>query len=427
MSQIIQSFTDGPDSSRGVYKGHVISGRPFFPYYNEYQYAYKSQAFTTGSSYIITGVQLKLYQNTILRAANITVVIQAVDVNDYPTGADLATATVGVQNLTLNPAGEWVEITFDASYTLAATTDYAIVIRPENPGTEVDEIEGVLWTGVLDNDGRGASYLFVNGGVPPAAWILAFRHFNFATLADAVDVEKLSPGHNSVVSTEATTIIDWEDPGSGATKYSWTLRYIHPISGASLISGTVNAPTTQKDISSVISTIYDTGARECTWALRPYIGGEYVEDTDPWTLEIVGPPATAITPTPADTASSIAMAPLLQWELDGPLGDDDYFFIYLNTDISTMSTAAGFQQGWIVTPKLQILSGLIANTTYYWQVHVANTQGWSESAIWSFATRNFAPPAPSTDGGGNLTGENNMVTMKRLIVAARNRIYYESL
>ena len=424
MSQIIQSFTDDPDSSRNVYKGHVISDRPFFPYYNKYQYAYISQVFTTGSSYIITGVQLKLYQNTALRAANITVVIQAIDVNDYPTGADLATATVNVQNLILNSAGEWVGITFDSSYVLAAATDYAIVIRPENPGTEVDEIEGALWTGVLDNNGRGASYLFVNGGVPPAAWILAFRHFNFTTLADAVDVEKLSPGHNSVVSTGATTIIDWEDPGSGATKYSWTLTYEHPTSGTSIISGVVNAPTTQRDISSPVSSIYNTGARECTWQLRPYIGGEYVADDDPWTLEIVGPPPTAVNPTPTDTASSIAMAPLLQWDIDGPPGGDDYFFIYLNTDIDKMGTAAGLQVGWRISQELQVLSGLVANTTYYWQVHVANTQGWSESAIWSFTTRNFAPPV--VPGGEDTpTGENNMLTVRRLVVAARNRIYYE--
>ncbi len=423
MSQVIQSFTDDPDGAGGTYKGRVVGDRPFFPWYNEYQYAYTSQVFTTNSSYIITGVQLKLYQNTVLRAANITVVIQAVDVNDYPTGADLATATVNVQNLILNPTGEWAEITFDASYTLAAATDYAIVIRPENPGTEVDEIEGVLWTSVRDNDGRGAGYRFVNGGVPPAAWTLAFKHFNFTTLADAVDVEKLSPGHNSVVSTGATTIIDWEDPGSGATKYSWTLTYEHPTSGTSIISGVVNAPTTQRDISSPVSSIYNTGARECTWQLRPYIGGEYVADGDPWTLEIVGPPPTAVNPTPADTASSIAMAPLLQWDIDGPPGGDDYFFIYLNTDIDKMGTAAGLQVGWRISQELQVLSGLVANTTYYWQVHVANTQGWSESAIWSFTTRNFAPPV--VPGGGTPTGENNMLTVRRLVVAARNRIYYE--
>ncbi len=450
MSQIKQSFTDAPDSSSSPYKGHMIRDRPFLPYYNKYQYTYISQVFTTGSSYTITGVGLKLYQNTTIRAANITVVIQAIDVNDFPTGADLATATVSVGNIILNPAGEWVGVTFDASYILDAATDYAIVIRPENPGTEVNDLEGVWWTSVLDNSGRGARYFFVNGGVPPAAWSLTSRHFNFVTYADAVDVEKLSPGHNSIVSTASETLLDWEDPGSGATKYSWTLTYEHPISGTSIISATVNAPTTEKDISSPISSIYDTGARECTWTLRPYIGGEYIADSDPWTLEIVGPPAKAISPTPTDTATSIAMAPLLQWGLDGPLGDDDYFFIYLNTDINKMSTAAGLQVGWRISQRLQILSGLIANTTYYWQVHVANTQGWSESAIWSFTTRNFASPTYSTrerlvygepGGPGDPegdpgdpdvreyetvpSGENNMLTVRRLIVAARNRIYYE--
>ena len=431
MSRIIQSFTDAPDNFLGaVYKGQVVRDGTFLPYYNKYQYTYISQVFTTGTSYDITGVQLKLFQNTLFRATNLTIVIQAIDVNNYPTGADLATATIGVQNLTLNPAGEWVEITFDASYTLAAATDYAIVIRPENPGTEIYIVEGIWWRGVSDSNGRGAEYVYVAGGSPPAAWTLNSTHFNFATFADAVDVEKISPMHNSTVSTGATTLLDWEDPGSGATKYSWTLTYEHPVWGESIISATVNAPTTEKDVSSSISSIFDTGARECTWKLRPYIGGEYVDDDDPWTLHIVGPPPTAVNPTPADTTPSIAMAPLLTWDIDGPPGGDDYFFIYLNTDISKMSTAAGLQVGWRRTQKLQILSGLIANTTYYWQVHVANTQGWSESDIWSFTTRNFAPPTYSTRVVGEdtfPTGENNMLTNKRLIVAARNRIYYEGV
>lgn len=411
MSQIVQFFTDSPNIHEGVYRR---------PWPTGFQDGRLSQSFLTVGSYTITGVQLKLFQQASWPAQSIIVSIRASTAGDLPTGANLAVATVNVQNLTLNPAGEWVNITFDSSYVLSAATKYTIVVRCV--GTE--EVDGglVSWTG------RNSSPVYANGSGSHSSnggvlWQLGSTDYNFATLADAVDVEKISPMNNSVVSTGAVTILDWEDPGSGATKYSWTLRYEHPISGASLISGTVNAPTTQKDVSSPISSIYDTGARECTWALRPYIGGEYVADADPWTLEIVGPPATAINPTPADSASSIAMAPLLTWELDGPQGDDDYFFIYLGT-----SSPPAFQQGWIITPKLQILSGLVANTTYYWQVHVANTQGWSESEIWSFTTRSFAPPAPSLDSGTGLpTGENAMTTVRRLIAAARNRIYYEDI
>lgn len=39
----------------------------------------------------------------------------------------------------------------------------------------------------------------------------------------------------------------------------------------------------------------------------------------------------------------------------------------------------------------------------------------------------FAPPAPSEDGSGNVTGVNNMVTLKRLVAAANSKIWYEDI
>ena len=434
MAYIVQSFSELPNSFSYFYKDNVGFEINLW----------LAQSFTTGaSSYTISGVWLRLFQNKRLPAKEITVSIRATSENE-PIGTDLAIGTLDISNAFLGWWGEWKQINFDSTYELSGGTTYAIVVRVAGEDYSMAGLASCSDPSYADGV-RSFSTTEGNGwGV-----FSENRDFIFAILATGGDdVIKLSPRRNSVVSTGAITILDWEDPGSGATKYSWTLTYEHPIFGTSIISATVNAPTTEKDVSSSISSIYDTGARECTWALRPYIDGEYVADDDPWTLEIIGPPATAINPTPADTATSIAMAPLLQWGLDGPLGDDDYFFIYLNTDIDKMSTAAGLQQGWIVTPRLQVLSGLIANTTYYWQVHVANTQGWSESAIWSFTTRDFASPTYSTrerlvygepggpgdpegDPSGERnyetvpSGENNMLTVRRLIVAARNRIYYE--
>lgn len=418
MSRIVQYFTDAPNNYMPAYKTSEQGG--VGP-----QDRWLAQSFLTVSAYTISGVVLNLFQAAIAPAQTLTVSIRAVSEN-APTGSDLAVGTLDARDLSLNPAGEWKEITFATPYALSEATKYAIVIRC----TGIDG--AIYWAGRDDGayQGQVVRGLLIFNANQSVSWTSIEQgnyDFNFATLADAVDVEKISPMHNSVVSTGATTILDWEDPGSGATKYSWVLSWEDPIWGPSTASGTRTAPTTEVDVSSAISSIYDTGARECTWHVRPYIGGEYVDDDDPWTLEIVGPPATAINPTPSDTDTSIAMAPLLTWELDGPLDDDDYFFIYLNTDISKMSTAAGLQVGWRTTLNLQILSGLVANTTYYWQVHVANTQGWSESAIWSFTTRNFAPPTHSVNpvDGVTPTGENNMLTVRRLITAARNRIYYE--
>ena len=417
MSQIVQSFTD----SANIY-GRVFRNDLFTPL----QITSLAQTFVTTDSITIIGVALKLFQTANYPAHTISVSIRAT-AGGLPTGSDLAVATVNVQGITIN-IGRWHQITFDSSYVLSATTTYAIVVRA------ITANGGISWSGRSDDTPVGEHGAAEKAPFTGSSWRNEVNFpfaddFNFITLIEPVgDVTKATPQNNDAVSTGGVTILKWNDPGSGATKYSWALSFEDPIFGSSIISGVRNAPTTEIDVSSPISTIYDTGARECTWTLRPFIGGEYVADDDPWTLEIVGPPPTAVNPTPADTASSIAMAPLLQWDIDGPPGGDDYFFIYLNTDIDKMGTAAGLQVGWRISQELQILSGLVANTTYYWQVHVANTQGWSESAIWSFTTRNFAPPAPSLDSGTGLpTGENNMLTVRRLIAAARNRIYYENI
>ena len=419
MSQVVQLFTD----EANIY-GRVFRNDLFTPL----QISSLAQTFVTTDSFTIIGVALKLFQVADYPAHTISVSIQATT-GGLPTGGDLAVATVDVRDITIG-SGKWYQITFDSSYVLSAATTYAIVV------SAVTANGGISWSGRSDETPVGEHGAAVKSPFTGSSWrnvtnFPAADDFNFITLIEPVgDVTKSTPQDNDVVSTGGVTTLKWNEPGSGATKYSWTLSYEDPIWGASIKSGTVNAPTTEKDVSSAISSIYDSGARECTWTLRPYIGGEYVADGDPWTLEIVGPPPTAVNPAPANTASSIAMAPLLTWDIDGPPGGDDYFFIYLNTDIDKMSTAAGLQVGWRRTQKLQMLSGLTANTTYYWQVHVANTQGWSESAIWSFTTRNFAPPTYSTRMVGEdvfPTGENNMLTVRRLIVAARNRIYYEDL
>ncbi len=415
MSQIVQSFTVSANTYGRVFRNDLFS---------PLQIHSLAQAFTTTDSFTIIGVALKLFQTADYPAHTISVSIKAT-AGGLPTGSNLASATVNVKGIAIN-IGRWYQITFDSSYVLSATTTYAIVV------SAITANGGISWPGRSDDIPVGEHGAAIKSPFTGSSWrnVTDFPFvddFNFITLIEpAGDVTKATPQDNDVVSTGGVTTLSWNDPGSGATKYLWVLTWEDPIWGPSSVSGTRTAPTTEIDVSSSILYIYNTGARECTWMVRPYIGGEYVADDDPWTLEIVGPPPVAINPTPADTASSVAMAPLLTWELDGPLGDDDYFFIYLDTDITKMSTADGFQQGWIVTPRLQVLSGLVVNTTYYWQVHVSNTQGWSESAIWSFTTRNFAPPVVS--GGEDApTGENNMLTVRRLIAAARNRIYYENI
>ena len=134
------------------------------------------------------------------------------------------------------------------------------------------------------------------------------------------------------------------------------------------------------------------------------------------------------TPTPTDTDTGISLTPNLQWKIDGASDteDNDFFFIYLN-ETGTF-TDDDLLRGFRTSLSLQILSGLSTGTTYYWQVQAISENGdLLDGAVWSFTTSAINPPAPSLDGSRNPTGVNNMITMQRLVVAAKDSIFYEDI
>ena len=134
---------------------------------------------------------------------------------------------------------------------------------------------------------------------------------------------------------------------------------------------------------------------------------------------------------PTDTDTGIVLEPLLQWTIDGGGAvSGDLLDIYLRKDDSnfTGDDLIGDLVDATLNSDLQIVGGLTYNSTYYWQVQAAASTGGDlvSSTIYSFTTLVFAPPAVNVDGSGNPTGLNNMVTLKRIVVAANNRIFYET-
>ncbi|KKL98372.1 hypothetical protein LCGC14_1825040 [marine sediment metagenome] len=78
-------------------------------------------------------------------------------------------------------------------------------------------------------------------------------------------------------------------------------------------------------------------------------------------------------------------------------------------------------------------STLEYNVEYSWRVDATNEFGTTTGDVWSFTAIVYDPPLPSgitLDGDGNPTGTptglNNMVTLKRIVVAANNSIFYET-
>lgn len=66
------------------------------------------------------------------------------------------------------------------------------------------------------------------------------------------------------------------------------------------------------------------------------------------------------------------------------------------------------------------------DTEYSWRVDVYDGVDTTTGDVWTFTTISFGPPAPSLDGSGNANGLNNMVTLRRVVVASNNKIFYET-
>ncbi len=76
------------------------------------------------------------------------------------------------------------------------------------------------------------------------------------------------------------------------------------------------------------------------------------------------------------------------------------------------------------------------NIEYSWRVDATNEAGTTTGDVWSFTCLLFAPPFPTgvtLDYGedppvptGTPTGENNMVTIKRIVAVANDKVFYET-
>ncbi len=188
---------------------------------------------------------------------------------------------------------------------------------------------------------------------------------------------------------------------------------------------------------------------------------------------------------PANGATGLLLPPfLIEWSINGsgprdpdPFEDQDFLFIYMRKDDANFTEdnlIGNFVQAYY-NDNLQIvaLTAPVYGSTYYWQVQGANTAGdLDDSEVWSFTMLDFLPPLYSTrykltygepggpgdpegdpgpQGGGSKgtpppggsppggnspdareyevipSGENNLLTVRRLIVAAKNKIFYEDV
>ncbi len=86
--------------------------------------------------------------------------------------------------------------------------------------------------------------------------------------------------------------------------------------------------------------------------------------------------------------------------------------------------------------SVQVPYTLEYNIEYSWRVDATNEDGTTTGDVWSFTCLLLSPPFPTgitLDYGedppvptGTPNGLNNMVTLKRLVVASNNSVFYET-
>lgn len=134
------------------------------------------------------------------------------------------------------------------------------------------------------------------------------------------------------------------------------------------------------------------------------------------------PPSKPTNPAPADVAASIALGLVeLSWD-DG--GDADDYDVYFGpTGGMTLQSSGQVGTTWA------LIAPLSYGVVYQWRIDANNAFGTTTGDTWSFTALVFAPPIASGGGsGGEFGGQgglNNMVTVKRLVVAAANEIFFE--
>lgn len=170
---------------------------------------------------------------------------------------------------------------------------------------------------------------------------------------------------------------------------------------------------------------YTKGAREHS-----------TDNASTWTTYADAPTKPA-NPSPSDAASDITLdESSLSWDASTPVAADTYE-IYFREQGNAWDLVGVAQAGVSYTLDFGTLDYEI---TYEWRIDATNTAGTTIGTVWSFGSIVFDPPLAGASGGGggggggggsgeesSPNGENNMITLRRLVAAANSKIWYEDV
>jgi len=140
---------------------------------------------------------------------------------------------------------------------------------------------------------------------------------------------------------------------------------------------------------------------------------------------------TLVSPTPTGVTDITLDETPLEWAAGDPAGDTyEVYFSIQGDDWETVPVGEA-QAGltWAIA------FGLLGyGIEYSWRIDATNEYGTTEGTVWTFTAMAFAPPLPTGvtldaegEPTGTPTGESGMVTVRRLVVAANDKIWYEDI
>jgi len=145
-------------------------------------------------------------------------------------------------------------------------------------------------------------------------------------------------------------------------------------------------------------------------------------------------PGKPTTPYPANAATGITLDDTTGTWVSG--GNTDSYNVYYGT----LSGFLELVEGGVTDLSLALVSGVFSvyGKISYWRVDAVNEVGTTTGDEWYFTTLNFDPVLPTGvtldhsggEGGvptGDATGLNNIISVRRLVAAANNKIWYESI
>ncbi len=247
----------------------------------------------------------------------------------------------------------------------------------------------------------------------------------FTVLGPPTKAENPTPANAAVEADFSSLVLGWDD-GGGADDFD---VYMGPSGSLVLVAENLVPTTLTVDISDVPLEQIIYWRVDAKNVLGTTTG-------DVWNFD--ARPAKVVNPGPADVASDIRLYPEYSWdastvatsyhlyvgigELMGAVAIDVPDITDLNYDSAVVDFQNGFVWGY--------------NSVYHWRVDAVNDFGTTEGDEWTFNSIDYDPPLPTgvslTDvvgeegePTGTPTGENNMITVKRLVAAANNTIFFE--